>query len=127
MNDDDQRLLFQKFAGALATYDEPTLREVCTDDVVWTIAGNSEISGNHLGVTDLVATQRRLQSYQIDVQLKEILFGRESFVVILHDTGDRDGKQLDVRVALLVSLRDGKISALTGHVIDTQMFSDYLS
>jgi ketosteroid isomerase-like protein len=127
MNTADQLALAQRFAVALATLDGDALRQVCTVDVTWTIPGDSSIAGKNEGVEGILTIQRTLQKHELKADLQKILHGRDSLVAWLHDTGDKDGKHLDVNVALVLELRDGRISAITGHISDVPMFTNYLS
>jgi uncharacterized protein len=127
MNSSDQLALAQRFALALATLDEGVLRQICTEDVSWTIPGDSSIAGRNEGVEGILAVQRTLRKHELKADLLKILHGRDSLVAWLHDTGDKEGKNLDVNVALLLDLRDNKISGITGHISDVPMFTAYLS
>jgi uncharacterized protein len=124
---DTQRALTVRFATALNTRDEQTLREICTPDVTWTIPGTTEVSGRNEGVAGLVAVEAALSPYGIRPQLEALLHGPDSVVALVHDTGDHRGRSLDIRVALHIQLRDGKVAALVSHMSDLQAFDDYLA
>ena len=124
---DTQRSLAGRFATALNTRDEQTLREVCTPDVSWTIPGGSEVAGRHEGVAGLVAVEAALAPHQVVPRLEALLSGPDSMVALVHDTGDHRGRRLDIRVALHVQLRGDRIAALVSHFSDVQAFDDYLA
>ncbi|MFI2378081.1 hypothetical protein ACH5AO_23910 [Streptomyces sp. NPDC018964] len=52
--------------------------------------------------------------------------GRDSLLALLHDSGEYDGKRLDVDIALVLRLRDGRIAAIDGHLADVSAFAAYL-
>lgn len=54
----EQLELGMRFGAALAAMDEETLRDVCTEDVTWSIPGSGPISGTSFGVAGLIAVQR---------------------------------------------------------------------
>jgi ketosteroid isomerase-like protein len=124
---DTQGTLMGRFAAALNTRDEQTLRELCTPDVSWTIPGLSEVSGRHEGVAGLVAVEAALAPQQIVPQLEALFHGPDSIVALVHDTGDKRGHRLDIRVALHVQLRDGRVAALVSHMSDVRAFDDHLA
>ncbi|QXG74372.1 nuclear transport factor 2 family protein [Modestobacter sp. L9-4] len=124
---DTRRELAVRFATALGTRDEQALGELCTPDVSWTIPGTSEVSGRHEGVAGLVAVEAALAPHQIRPRLEALLHGPDSIVVLAHDTGDHRGRQLDIRVALHVQVRAGRIAALVSHMSDVEAFDSYLA
>ena len=127
MDVSNRPLLIQRFTAALAAQDEAALRELCADDITWSVPGTSKIAGINVGVEGILAIQRTLREHELKVGLQQILHGRDSIVLLLHDTGSKDGTHVDVTVALLLDLRDDKISRITGHLSDMEMFSDYLA
>lgn len=127
MDVSNRPLLIQRFIAALAAQDEVALRELCAEDVTWSVPGTSKIAGINVGVEGILAIQRTLREHELKVSLQQILHGRDSIVLLLHDTGSRDGRHVDVTVALLLDLRDDTISRITGHLSDMEMFSDYLA
>jgi ketosteroid isomerase-like protein len=127
VNTTDQLAVAQRFGAALAAVDGAALRRVCTDDVAWNIPGDSPISGRNDGVDGILTVQRTLQRSGLKADLQQVLYGPGSVVAWLHDTGDANGRHLDVNVALVLELRDDKVCAITGHISDVAMFSAYLS
>lgn len=127
MHTSDQFGLAQRFAVALATADRAALQQICADDVTWTIPGESPISGTNKGVEGVLTVQRTLQEHEVKADLQQLLHGRDSVVGLLHETGDKDGRHLDVTVALVLELRGDRISAIIGHISDVAMFTAYLS
>lgn len=116
-----------RFGAALAEMDEQALREVCTDDVTWSIPGSSPVSGTSFGVAGLIAVQRVLHRGGVTAEVRQVLYGRDSMVAMLHETGSKDGKTLDVIVASVVELRERKIARITANVSDIEQLDRYLS
>jgi ketosteroid isomerase-like protein len=127
MDNSAQLALAQRFAVAALTLDGESLRQLCTDDVSWTVPGESSVAGRSEGVEGILALERAFQKHELHADVQKILPGRDSMVALLHETGDKDGKHLDVDVALVLELRGGRISAITGHISDVAMFSDYFA
>ncbi|MEV4343590.1 nuclear transport factor 2 family protein [Actinoplanes sp. NPDC049596] len=119
-----QLALAQRFAVALAARDADALGAVCTDDVSWTVPGTGAVAGVHTGVGGILAVQAAFGG--ITATIEKILYGRDSVIALLHETGDRDGRHLDVHVALVLSLRGDRIRALTGHISDLEAFSAFV-
>lgn len=124
MNSADQLALAQRFATALFTRDPDLLRQVCTDDVTWTVPGTSTVAGVNHGVDGILTVQAAFHG--VTATIEHVLHGTGSVVALLHETGDRDGTRLDVRVALVLTLRGDRISALTGHLSDVAAFSAFV-
>ena len=116
-----------RFATALNTRDEQGLQDICTADVSWTIPGTSAVSGRHEGIAGLVDVEAALHPYEVRPQLEALLHGPDSVVALVHDTGDHRGRRLDIRVALHIQLRQGRVAALVSHMSDVQAFDDYLA
>ena len=125
--DEAQRSLAVRFATALNAGDEATLREICTLDVSWSLPGTSEVAGRHEGVSGLLAVEAALAPHRIRPELEALLHGPDSVVAIAHDTGEKDDRHLDIRVALHLQLRDGKVARLVSHMSDVQALDDYLA
>ncbi|NMO51546.1 SnoaL-like domain-containing protein [Actinoplanes sp. TBRC 11911] len=118
--------LGMRFGVALAEMNEEGLREVCTEDVTWSIPGSSRVSGTSFGVAGLLAVQRVLHDAGVTAEIQQVLYGRDSMVAMLHETGSKDGKTLDVIVASVVELRGRRIARITANVSDVEQLNRYL-
>jgi ketosteroid isomerase-like protein len=117
----------QRFARALLTLDEYALTETSTPDLSWTIPGHGLVSGIHLGVPAVIAVATTVRQHGIAVEIEQILDGRDGVTAILHESGTRAEKPLDVRVALTVSIRDSRVAAITGYISDVDAYDSYLN
>ena len=127
MNEADQTVLLQRFVGALGALDVDGLREICTDDVSWTIPGESRISGRKEGVEEIISVARTTQEYGIVGTVEKVFQGRDSMVILVSDKGNQNGRNLDIQVALSIEFRDCRISALVAHHSDVAMLTSYLA
>lgn len=91
------------------TRDPGLLAELLTEDVVWTLPGVSRMSGEARGRE---AVARRLDTFAASggtIDFRHVLYGWDDVAVLLHNTGERDGRILDEHLITLLRLRDGKI------------------
>jgi ketosteroid isomerase-like protein len=127
MNTPEDRLaLAQAFAVALSTLDTDALRRLCTEDVHWTVPGDGPVGGRIEGAEGIIAFQRVLHDHAVRTDVRQIFHGRDSLLALLHDSGEHDGKRLDVDIALVLRLRNGRIAAIDGHLADVSAFAAYL-
>lgn len=125
MNESDQLALAERFRMATATLDREVMREICTDDVTWTIAGSNFLSGENRGLDGVLKVARNAHDRNIQVEVDIVLHGKDGFVVLLRESGRHDGKNLDIRVAVVITLRDGKIAEIKGYLSDVAMLDAY--
>ncbi|MCF2131718.1 nuclear transport factor 2 family protein [Strepomyces sp. STD 3.1] len=117
----------QRFATALTTLDAEALRKVCTEDVCWTVPGDGPVGGRIDGVDGIIGFQRVLGAHSVDTEVRQIFHGRDSLVALLHDSGEHDGKRLDVDLALVLTVEEDRISRIDGHLADVTAFARYLA
>jgi ketosteroid isomerase-like protein len=115
----------QRFARALLTLDEYALTETSTPDLSWTIPGHGLVSGIHLGVPAVIAVATTVRQHGIAVEIEQVLDGCDGVTAILHESGTRAEKPLDVRVALTVRIRDSRVAAITGYISDVGAYDSY--
>jgi ketosteroid isomerase-like protein len=120
--------VLQRFAQALLSLDEDALAENSTHDLTWTIPGHGLVSGIHLGVPAVIAVATTIRDHGITIEVEQILSGRNGVAAILHERGNRNRgeKPLDVRVALTLLIRDGRVATITGYISDADAYDNYL-
>jgi ketosteroid isomerase-like protein len=118
--------LTQRFATALLTLDEVALSEVSTDDISWSIPGHGPISGVHTGAPAIIAVATTIRQHRITVEVEQILTGRGGVTAILHEVGAHTAAPLDVRVALALLFRHGRVATITGFISDVAAYDTYL-
>ncbi|MCF2131706.1 nuclear transport factor 2 family protein [Strepomyces sp. STD 3.1] len=122
----DQLDLAQGFAVALAALDTDALSKLCTEDVYWTVPGDGPVGGRIEGVEGIIAFQQVLHDHAVRTDVRQIFHGRDSLLALLHDWGEHNGRRLDADLALVLTLRDGRIAAIDGHMADVTAFAAYL-
>lgn len=98
----------------------------CTEDVTFTVPGNTPGSGVFVKadfvewITGVIGqTGGTFQEHVVDV------FGNDEHgVLLLHHEFDRDGQHREYRTAHICELRDGQISKWTEHPGSLQEFED---
>jgi ketosteroid isomerase-like protein len=118
--------LVHQVAQALLTLDEAAFVELSTPDVSWSIPGNGRVSGVHTGGPAIIAVARTIRRHGIAVSVDQILTGRDGAAAVLHETGARAGRTLDVRVALTLLVRDDRVAAITGYLSDVDAYDTFL-
>ena len=99
--------------NAFQTGDMPVLEQVFSKDVVWRVPGKSALSKVYRGHAEVFGFFGRL------MQLTNGTFTVESIDVLANDRGgvfvdqlsaERNGRTLDLRLLLHVTIRDGQIA-----------------
>jgi ketosteroid isomerase-like protein len=116
----------QRFAHALLTLDGEALAENSTNDLSWSIPGHGPVSGVHVGVPAVTAVAKTIRQHGIAIAVEQILTGCDGVTAILSETGTRPGHVLDVRVALTLLIREGRVATITGYISDVDAYDTYL-
>jgi len=115
----------EAFLVGLRNRDWEQLRSIMTPDIVWSLPGTSLISGEARGVDAVIARSQKIVSYGLTFNLKHILFGQFGVALSLHNTAKRGDLVLDEHLATVMSLRDGKVSAIDTHLSDVDMVNTF--
>ena len=110
--------------------DMATLQEIIAEDAVWHAAGRSRLSGEKRGRDAILAFFGQIAEISggtFRAELHDVVAGDEHAVGLHTATGQRDGKSLRVRTALVFHLRDGKVSEAWEHAEDTQALDEFVS
>ncbi|HVA07442.1 MAG TPA: nuclear transport factor 2 family protein [Acidimicrobiales bacterium] len=98
---------------AFAKGDLDTLRELIAADVVWQVPGKSPIAGDKKGIDATLGYFGQLFELTdgtIKAEPLDVCVGDDHVIVTQRNTGERNGKSLEVEAVLVFSFRDGKIS-----------------
>ncbi|WP_419828178.1 nuclear transport factor 2 family protein [Sphingomonas sp.] len=106
------------FHAALVGGNWRAMRQLFKDDATWTLPGDNAISGIAVGGDAVVERARLIASYGLSFQLENILLSRDNMALALHNTGERDGVQLDEHLATVCRLRDGCIAEIETFLSD---------
>ncbi len=105
--------LLRKGYEAFNKGDMATLRELFSEDVVWHVPGNNQLSGEHRGrdaVFAMFARTAELSGGTYRVELHDALANDEHAVGMARATASRQGKQLDSRDVATYHVSNGKIT-----------------
>jgi hypothetical protein len=69
----------------------------------------------------------KLDSAGVTVTAEAIAIGNGSVTAWLRESGKCDHAELDVHVALVITMRDDKVAALTGHITDVAAYDAFLA
>lgn len=112
------QFLAHQFFQAISTRDWPALTGVLTPDATWTFPGDNILTGTSTGVDQIAAQAELIGSYGIHIGFEYVMFGTESFIIKLHNTGRRGDLILDEHLGTVCTVRDGRISTADTHLSD---------
>jgi uncharacterized protein len=121
MDNEQKQKLALKFLSILGKPDASVVKDVVVEDVVWTFPGTSQISGEAHGVDAIMKRSHTIASYKVKVEVIRTVYGFSGVSVILHNTGEKDGKVLDEHLAAVFAFRGDKIERLDTHLSDVPM------
>lgn len=111
--------------AALATGDRTTIEEYWDPEVTWLAAGESRVSGLHVGLDDFLGFMRDMGEVTggtLRAEPRGVLLGADTAVLLTHNTATRaddPSRTLDIDEVHLLRFRAGKIvegkGALFGH------------
>jgi ketosteroid isomerase-like protein len=113
---------------AFARGDFAALSELLADDVVWHVPGSSPVSGSHHGREALLGYFGRLMELSggtFKAESHDILASDRHVVSLEHLTAEREGKLLDVELALVVRVGDGRIVEARDYFSDQNAWDEF--
>jgi ketosteroid isomerase-like protein len=123
-------LLMRRALDAFRSGDVPTLAQVFASDVVWRVPGRSALAKDYKGQDEVFGFFGRL------MELTSGTFRVESLDMFANDRGGvfvdrlsaaREGKALDVRLLLHVSIQNGQIAEGVDHFHPEHMWDEFWS
>ncbi|WP_158790346.1 nuclear transport factor 2 family protein [Granulicella sp. L60] len=127
MNEVARRELALGFVAGVKAGDRHLLQSITTEDVVWSLPGDNVISGEAYGVDAILERANTLQAFEVNVRLEHVVFGYKDVGLILHNTGTKNGRVLDMHLTTVMLLRDGKIQRLNTLLHDVPMVNTYFN
>jgi uncharacterized protein len=127
MTDQDRKKLATSFIEALRAGDANSFRAIMTDDVVWTLPGTSQVSGVAKGVEGILKRARTIVAYGTKLEVQQVVLGHEGVALLLHNTGNQNGRILDEYLTTVCTLRDEKIARLDTYISDIDMVNTYFA
>ena len=123
--------LIRRGYEAFNTADMETLTELFDESAVWRTPGRSSLAGDHEGREATFAYFGRLGQETggtFKAELREVLADENDRVVgIHHNSGDRDGKHLDVDVCLVFRLENGRVTEGVEYFLDLYAWDEFWS
>ncbi len=108
--------------------DIAALAEMFAEDVVWHVAGNNQISGEHRGkeaVFAALAKTLELPPLGFKIELHDVLANDEHTVALTRATGSRQGKQLSSLDTDVYHMSNGKVTEFWSFAEDTKMADEF--
>jgi ketosteroid isomerase-like protein len=116
---------------AFNTADMQTLNELFDESVSWHTPGRGSLAGDHVGRDATFAYFGQLGGQTggtFRATLEHVTADGEGRVVgIHHNSGERNGKQLDVDCALVFELKDGRVVDGREHLGDLYAWDEFWS
>jgi ketosteroid isomerase-like protein len=113
--------LIRRGYDAFSSGDMHALQELMTPDVVWHNPGRNPLSGDYEGIDailELFARAFEASSGTLRLELHDVLANDEHGVGLHRSIARRGGKTLDSRWAMVLHIRDGKVTEVWGHPAD---------
>jgi ketosteroid isomerase-like protein len=127
MTEQDKKTIAQHFIHGLGSRDGNLLRSIMTEDVVWSLPGQSLMSGEAHGVEAILKRANTLHGFNVNIEIEHVVFGLQDVALHLHNTGSYGGKVLDEHLTTVIHLDGGKIRRLDTFISDIPMLNDYFS
>jgi uncharacterized protein len=127
MIEHDKKEIAIAFIEALRARDAAKFAEIMTADVVWTLPGSSRISGEAHGVAGIMNRANIFASYPLNIHIEYVVFGLQGVALLLHNTGQREGRVLDEHLTTVCQLDGSRIKRMDTYVSDIQMVNDYFA
>ncbi len=110
--------------------DVTALREMFAEDVVWHVAGNNRMSGEHRGKEAVFAAFAKtvgVPPLGFKIELHDVLANDDHAVTLARYTASRQGKQLDMRDITVYHIRNGKVTEFWSITEDQRATDEFWS
>ena len=130
----DNKDLVLGFISSMATCDRGQMTAVLSPDVVWTIPGESVVSGPARGIDGIMRRCQIIHAYNARLDFQHMLYSDEPDTVgaVLRNTGirrigyqDRGVIQFYEDVTMVFQIADGKIQSITNFISDLDNLNNY--
>ena len=128
MSEHPNAAVLRRAYEAFTRHDVATLGELFADDVVWHVPGRSALSGTFRGQEQVFTYFRHLGEMSggtFRAEARDITASEQHVVSLEHLTAERDGKTLDLELALVVRVRDGQIAEARDFFSDANAWDEF--
>jgi uncharacterized protein len=91
-----------------------------TNDIVWTLPGDNQVSGEIAGRAGVVAHFQKIAAFGVSFELDHILVSRNNVALSLHNTAHRGDIVLDEHLATFCRLDGEAICAIETYLSDVE-------
>ncbi|MEU6083158.1 nuclear transport factor 2 family protein [Streptomyces sp. NPDC047108] len=124
--DKDRAELAAEFLAAFRDRDWDTLASLFAPDIVWSMPGDGTISGTAEGAAAAVGRAREIAGRGIRTELLHVLTGGHGVALILRNTATAgDGRTLDEHLATVLTMSEGKVTAIDSYLSDVPGMSAF--
>jgi ketosteroid isomerase-like protein len=121
--------LVRRAYAAFNVADLDTLTAAFDSDASWHTPGRSPVAGDHVG-RDATFTQFGRYGGEtagtFKAALQDVVAGADGRVIAMHhNSGERNGKQLDVDCCIVFDVTDGKITDGREYFYDLEAWDDF--
>jgi uncharacterized protein len=127
MTEQEKKAIAQDFIRGLGDRDARLLRSMMTEDVIWSLPGESPMSGEAHGLDAILKRANTLHGFNVNIAVEHVVFGLYDVALHLHNTGHYGGKVLDEHLTTVIHLDGGKIRRLDTFISDIPMLNAYFS
>ncbi|WP_369776325.1 nuclear transport factor 2 family protein [Streptomyces sp. R33] len=130
MTDHPHIAVFHRVLAAFSVGDMDALAQEFHSDVVWHIGGRNLLTGDYRGREDtfaLLGREFQLTGRTYRAQLHDVLANDDHMVALLQVTASREGKELDLGLALVLHMRDNRISEGWVLPADSRAYDEFWS
>jgi ketosteroid isomerase-like protein len=128
MTTDHEKIeIAKQFLAGLRGADRNSLAAVVTEETVWSLPGESLISGEAKGLDAIHRRTQAIADYGMNFELKHLLIGRHGVAASLHNTAQHGGMIFDMYLATVMTIRDGKVVALDTYMADIAMLNRFFA
>jgi hypothetical protein len=75
MAEQEQNIIAQSFIRGLGSRDGNLLRSIMTEDVVWSLPGESPMSGEVHGVDAILKRANTLHNFNVNIAIEHVVYG----------------------------------------------------
>ncbi len=130
MADHPNAALLRKGYEAFGKGDMATITDLFSEDVVWHLAGNNQLSGVHRGrdaVFAIFAKTTQLSGGTFKVDVHDVLANDEHAVALTHATASREGKTYDSLDTDVYHVSGGKVTEWWSFVENGRLADEFWS